>query len=54
MSVRVLKANDLHSLACPACHQSLLLEANIIRCVGCKRRYPIIDGIPVLLVDRAL
>jgi len=54
MALHALKANDLHWLACPACRQSLQLEADSIRCVGCARRFLIVDGIPVLLVDRAL
>lgn len=52
MSLRVLKANDLRWLVCPACRKSLEAEADSIRCVGCLRRFPIVDGIPVLLVDR--
>jgi uncharacterized protein YbaR (Trm112 family) len=54
MSLHALKANDLRWLACPACRQSLQVEADSIRCVGCARRFPVVDGIPILLVDRAL
>ncbi len=37
-------------LACPACHAQLALEsADRIRCAGCDQRYPILDGIPMLL-----
>ena len=25
-----------------------------MRCQGCGRRYPIVDGIPVLLADRTI
>jgi uncharacterized protein YbaR (Trm112 family) len=42
-------------LACPACQGDVELkkgkEANFIICAGCGHVYPIVDGIPVLLVD---
>jgi uncharacterized protein YbaR (Trm112 family) len=38
-------------LACPACHSDVQLESNKIICTHCQRSYPIVDGIPVLLVD---
>lgn len=45
----------LEILACPACHAPL--EANdadsVLACTGCGLRYPVRDGIPVLLVDEA-
>jgi uncharacterized protein YbaR (Trm112 family) len=37
----------------PVCRQSLALDADALRCTGCGRRYPVVDGIPVLLADRA-
>ncbi len=40
-------------LACPVCHGNLLAEGDWIRCGRCQRRYPIEDGIPILLADRA-
>jgi hypothetical protein len=52
--------HDLLRLACPVCHASLQLqsghnlEAAAILCTGCARRYPIVDGLPVLLAERAL
>ncbi len=38
-------------LACPACHGDVILKDNQIVCTQCRRAYPIVDGIPVLLVD---
>jgi hypothetical protein len=38
-------------LACPACQGDIELNGDKIVCVGCQRCYPIVDGIPVLLVD---
>jgi len=49
----VIEAHDLHALACPLCHGSLALEPAAVRCIGCTRAYPIIDGIPVLLAAHA-
>ncbi len=40
-------------LACPACQGSVALKDNKIVCLKCGRRYPIKNGIPVLLVDEA-
>jgi uncharacterized protein YbaR (Trm112 family) len=54
MSAQSLTAEDLHRIVCPVCHQSLQLETAAIRCQGCGRRYPVVDGIPVLLADRAI
>jgi len=44
----------LEQLACPACHGELRLEAERLSCGGCGRAYPVVDGIPVLIVERAL
>ncbi len=43
----------LSRLACPACHGTLRAEADTILCTACGRRYPIVNGIPVLIPDRA-
>jgi uncharacterized protein len=40
-------------LACPACLHPLRVEAACLICTGCGRTYPIVDGIPVLIPDRA-
>jgi uncharacterized protein len=42
-------------LVCPACHGKLELsaEGERLRCGDCGRSYPIEDGIPVMLEDRA-
>jgi uncharacterized protein YbaR (Trm112 family) len=47
----VLDPQLLEILACPACHGTLTQEENELVCTACARRYPIRDGIPVLLVD---
>lgn len=44
----------LEILACPACHESLVLGHDTLTCTGCGLVYPIRNGIPVLLVGEAL
>ena len=51
--MRPLTAAGLHLLACPVCRGPLVLAADHILCSACSRRYPIVDGIPVLLPERA-
>jgi uncharacterized protein YbaR (Trm112 family) len=58
-STASITEQDLRYLVCPVCHAALRLEvqraeASTILCVGCGRRYPIVDGLPVLLAERAL
>ena len=49
----------LAMLACPVCHAALVhckqedLEQEAVLCSGCGRRYPIRDGLPVLLAEAA-
>lgn len=40
-------------LACPACHEELVLEESNLHCGGCGRSYPIVDGIPALIPGAA-
>jgi uncharacterized protein YbaR (Trm112 family) len=42
------------SLACPACHGGVALVGGSLVCQNCGRAYPIVDGIPVLIADRAV
>lgn len=47
----------LEILACPLCKTDVRLEkageAEALVCVACGRRYPVRDGIPVMLVEEA-
>lgn len=45
----------LDILICPACRGELELkqDGTGLKCVSCKRVYPIRDDIPVMLVDEA-
>jgi hypothetical protein len=40
-------------LACPACLGDLRAEVARLVCAGCGRGYPVVDGIPVLIAERA-
>ncbi|MEW5895270.1 MAG: Trm112 family protein [Candidatus Omnitrophota bacterium] len=43
----------LKILACPACQGDLLEQNDRLVCKKCGRKYPVKEGIPVLLVDEA-
>ncbi len=43
----------LEILACPACKTEVKLSEDRLVCVQCQRRYPIRDGIPVMLIEEA-
>ncbi len=43
----------LDILACPACKADVELKAQRIVCKKCGLRFPIRDGIPVMLIEEA-
>ena len=43
----------LEILACPACKTEVKLQDDRLVCTQCGRRYPIRDGIPVMLIEEA-
>ena len=45
----------LELLVCPKCHGELRPneQETSLDCDACKLRYPIVDGIPVMLIDEA-
>lgn len=43
----------LDILACPDCRGDVELKDNKIICKQCGKKYPVRDGIPVMLVDEA-
>jgi uncharacterized protein YbaR (Trm112 family) len=51
----VIDKELLEILACPACKGDVVLDEAAARivCTACGRRYPIRDGIPVMLIDEA-
>lgn len=51
--LKAFDARVLERLACPVCFGELRLDASEIACAGCLRVYPLVDGIPVLIAERA-
>ena len=49
----MIDAELLKILACPACKTAVALKDDTIVCAECGRRYPIKDGIPIMLVEEA-
>ena len=43
----------LDILACPVCKTDVELKEDKLVCVKCGRKYPIQDGIPVMLEEEA-
>ncbi len=44
----------LEILACPKCHTKVeYREPDKLYCPNCKVNYPIVDGIPVMLIEEA-
>ncbi len=43
----------LDILACPACKTPVKMDGEKIACMECGRRYPVRDGIPIMLIDEA-
>ena len=50
-----ISSDLLEILACPACKAKVELKSDgsSLKCVQCKRVYPVRDDIPVMLVDEA-
>jgi uncharacterized protein YbaR (Trm112 family) len=49
-----VKAELLDLLVCPSCRNPLANGAGHLACRGCGLRYPLRDGIPVMLVSEAV
>jgi uncharacterized protein YbaR (Trm112 family) len=48
----VISHELLEILACPKCHTKVVLKGpDQLRCPHCKVLYPIVDGIPVMLIE---
>jgi len=56
-SVTLSDPDLVNRLACPACLGGLSLasseNAKWLVCALCRRAYPLVDGIPVLIAERA-
>ena len=52
MNQPIFDEEGLQLLACPLCRDALdRINSEALVCVGCGRRYPIRDGLPVLRAD---
>jgi uncharacterized protein len=51
-----ISAKLLDILACPVCKTAVNPEwgYNALRCPSCERVFPILDGVPVMLVENAI
>jgi uncharacterized protein YbaR (Trm112 family) len=51
-----LPSELLEILACPRCKGTVVLteEALYLACHTCRLQFPIVDGIPVMLIDEAI
>ncbi|HEX6466541.1 MAG TPA: Trm112 family protein [Terriglobales bacterium] len=43
----------LEILVCPQCHVQVTPAQDGLFCPQCKRLFPVMDGIPVMLLDQA-
>jgi uncharacterized protein YbaR (Trm112 family) len=44
----------LSILACPLCREPVVEQGDWLVCQGCRRKYPIRDGIPIMLPEEAV
>lgn len=49
----MVKKDLLDILACPICKGEVKQKGNWIICLSCRKKYPVSDGIPVMLIDEA-
>lgn len=51
-----LRKELLEILACPSCKKGIRQEGDFLQCLNpaCGLRYPIRDGIPVMLIEEAV
>jgi len=52
-ALRAFDSSVVKQLACPACLGALRLAEARLLCAACGRSYQIVDGIPVLIVEKA-
>lgn len=48
-----VKPELLAHLVCPLCRGSLRPEPDALVCRPCRRRYPVVDGVPWLVPEKA-
>ena len=53
MESEKLDPQFLEILACPECKAPVEQEKDQLVCTACGRRYPVRDGIPIMLLEEA-
>lgn len=53
MEKPVIDPELLEILACPKCKADVVLQGDRLVCTKCGLRYPIRDGIPIMLIEEA-
>lgn len=53
MEKPIIDPELLEILACPKCKADVVLQGDRLACVRCGLRYPIRDGIPIMLIEEA-
>ena len=51
--VRMIDQRLLHLLVCPVCKVGVAPQGETLQCPQCSRRYPVRDGIPIMLPEEA-
>jgi uncharacterized protein len=51
--IGMIDSKLLKILACPVCKEPVEEQDGWIVCAACRKRYPIRDGIPIMLVEEA-
>jgi len=54
MSEQKVDEKLLEILVCPVDKEPVTQEGDFLVCGACKRKYPVREGIPVMLVDEAV
>jgi len=49
----VIDKEFIDILVCPACKGDVEFKENKIVCKKCGKKYPVKDGIPIMLIDEA-
>lgn len=51
--INMIDKKLLDILACPVCKGDIFEDKEELVCVKCKRRYPVREGIPIMLEEEA-
>lgn len=49
-----MNSSLLALLACPQCHGPLVHDADTLACGTCNLAFPVEDGLPILLIEKAI